>query len=232
MQLESLKEPLGERFAELEQYVNDLIGQRDAARKESQKALEGSKALKAKMESLESVKVRLFEKLGLDDGTDLDALPDAKGQAEAVKQFETRVKRLETELKAKAEALTALDAKYRATRLDAELGKTLGGHEFIDREVVEDYLRRRVDWNEDQAMYRTDKGDLVPLADGVTHLTTTKPHLLKQPGARGSGYNPNGRAGEVKNPWAKGSFNLTEQLRLSDENPTLAAQLKAAASTA
>lgn len=229
MQLESLKEPLGERFAELEQYVNDLIGQRDAARKES---LEGRKALKAKVETLESLKTRLFEKLGLDVEEDIDTLPDAKGQAEAVKQFETRVKRLEAELKAKAEALTALDAKHRATRLDAELGKALGGHEFIDREVVEDYLRRRVDWNEDQAMYRTEKGDLVPLAEGVTHLTTSKPHLLKTPGARGSGYNPNGRAGEVKNPWAKGSFNLTEQLRLSDENPALAAQLKAAASAA
>lgn len=232
MQLESLKEPLGERFAELEQYVNDLIGQRDAARKESQKALEGSKALKAKMESLESVKVRLFEKLGLDDGTDLDALPDAKGQAEAVKQFETRVKRLETELKAKAEALTALDAKHRAARLDAELGKALGGHEFIDREVVEDYFRRRIDWQDDQMFYKNDKGELIPLVEGVTHLTTTKPHLLKQPGARGSGYNPTARGHEVKNPWAKGSFNLTEQLRLADENPTLAAQLKNAAGTA
>ena len=35
MNLESLKEPLGERFAEVEQYINSLIEQRDVARKES-----------------------------------------------------------------------------------------------------------------------------------------------------------------------------------------------------
>lgn len=229
MQLESLKDKLGDDYAALEGYVNSLIEQRDAARKESQT---GRQELKAKAETAEANIARLMEKLGIETLEELDALPPAKGQAEALKQLETRLKALDTAVKTKDQALAELSAKYRATRLDAELGKTLGGHEFIDREVVEDYLRRRVDWNEDQAMYRTDKGDLVPLADGVTHLTTTKPHLLKQPGARGSGYNPNGRAGEVKNPWAKGSFNLTEQLRLSDENPTLAAQLKAAASTA
>ncbi|MDG4549868.1 MAG: hypothetical protein P9F19_01455 [Candidatus Contendobacter sp.] len=229
MNLESLKDKLGDEYAALERYVTDLIGQRDAARKESQ---EGRKALKAKVEALESVRARLFERLGLDDDADLDALPDAKGQAEAVKQFETRVKRLETELKAKSDAFAALDAKHRAARLEAELGKALGGHDFIDREVVEDYLRRRVDWQDDQMLYKSEKGDLIPLAEGVTLLAQTKPHLLKTPGARGSGYNPSAQGGAAKhpkNPWAKDSFNLTEQLRLAHENPTLAAQLQAAA---
>jgi len=192
MNLEPFKEKLGADFAALESHVNDLTGQRDAARKES---LEGRKALKAKVEALETVKARLFEKLGLDEDADLEALPDAKGQAEAVKQFETRVKRLETELKTKTEALTQLDAKHRAARLDSELGKALGGHEFIDREVVEDYLRRRVDWQDDSVLYRTEKGDLIPLAEGVANLTATRPHLLKTPGARGSGYHPNAPAG-------------------------------------
>ncbi len=68
------------------------------------------------------------------------------------------------------------------------------------------------------------------LADGVKLLAATKPHLVKSPGARGSGYNPTARGGDVvNNPWAKATFNLTEQLRLGDENPSLAAHLKAAA---
>jgi hypothetical protein len=229
MNLESLKDKLGDDYAQLETYVQDLIGQRDAARKESQT---GRQTLKAKADEATATVARLMEKLGIETLEELEALPPAKGQAEALKQLETRLKALDSTAKAKDQALADLAAKYRATRLDAELSKALGGHEFIDREVVEDWLRRRVDWHEEQAMYRTDKGDLVPLAEGVTHLTTTKPHLLKQPGARGSGYNPTARGGEVKNPWAKGSFNLTEQLRLVDENPTLAAQLKNAAGAA
>lgn len=203
MNLEALKDKLGEDYAALESDIRDLVGQRDAARKES---LEGRKALKAKVESLEALKTRLFEKLGLDVEEDIDTLPDAKGQAEAVKQFETRVKRLETELKTKTEALTALDAKHRTARLDAEIGKALGGHEFIDREVVEDYLRRRVDWQDDQMFYKSDKGDLLPLAEGVTLLAQTKPHLLKTPGARGSGYNPNTQQGHGRTALKRAEF--------------------------
>lgn len=203
MNLESLKEPLGARFAEVEQYVNSLIEQRDAARKESQTGRQG---LKAKVETAEANLARLMEKLGIETLDELDALPPAKGQAEALKQFEARVKRLETELKTKSEALTALNAKHRTARLDSEIGKALGGHEFIDREVVEDYLRHRVDWQDDQMFYKSDKGDLIPLAEGVTLLAQTKPHLLKTPGARGSGYNPNPQQGQARAALSRTAF--------------------------
>lgn len=203
MNLEPLKDKLGDDFAGLERYVNDLIGQRDAARKESQ---EGRKTLKAKVESLEALRTRLFEKLGLDVEEDIDALPDAKGQAEAVKQFETRVKRLDADLKGKTDALAALEAKYRAARLDAELRQALGGHEFVDREVVEDYLRRRVEWQDEQMLYKSDQGALIPLAEGVTLLAQTKPHLLKTPGARGSGYNPNPQQGQGRAALKRSEF--------------------------
>ena len=228
MNLESLKEPLGERFGELEQYVNSLIEQRDAARKESQTGRQG---LKAKAETAEANVVRLMEKLGIETLEELDALPPAKGQAEALKQLETRLKALDVAAKAKDQALADLSAKHRQTVLAAELNQALSAHEFIDRDLVESYLRQKLTWDEEQgqAKYQDDKGTLLPLAEGVMHLATSKPHLLKQPGARGSGYNPTARGGEVKNPWGQGSFNLTEQLRLADENPTLAAQLKAAA---
>lgn len=188
MNLEFFKDRLGTDYSVLESYVNDLIGQRDAARKESQ---EGRKTLKAKVESLEAVKAKLFEKLGLDEESDLDHLPDAQGQAEAVKQFEARVKRLETELKSRTDALATLETKHRATRLDSELSQALNGHEFVDREMVAEYLRHRADWSEDQPYYRTEKGDLIPLVEGVANLAASRPHLLKTPGARGSGYNPN-----------------------------------------
>lgn len=228
MNLESLKEPLGERFAEVEQYVNSLIEQRDAARKESQLGRQG---LKAKVETAEANVARLMEKLGIETLEELDALPPAKGQAEALKQLETRLKALDAAAKAKDQALADLTAKHRQTVLAAELSQALGAYEFVDRDLVETYLRQKLTWDNEQgqARYQDDKGNLLPLAEGVTLLATGKPHLLKSPGARGSGYNPAARGGEVANPWAKDSFNLTEQLRLVDEKPALAAQLKAAA---
>jgi hypothetical protein len=226
MNLNELKEPLGERFAELEQYVNSLIEQRDAARQESQTGRQG---LKAKVATAEANMTRLMEKLGIETLDELDDLPPAKGQAEALKQLETRLKKLDADAKAKDQTLADLTAKHRQTVLSAELGKALNAYDFIDRDVIETYLLNKLTWEDDQARYQDEKGTLVPLAEGVTHLATSKPHLLKQPGARGSGYNPAARGGEVANPWAKDRFNLTEQLRLSEENPTLAAQLKTAA---
>ena len=48
-----------------------------------------------------------------------------------------------------------------------------------------------------------------------------------------NGRNPNGNSKSKtgNNPWAKDSFNLTEQMRIEHENPELANQLKAAVGT-
>jgi hypothetical protein len=55
--------------------------------------------------------------------------------------------------------------------------------------------------------------------------------LVKAAGAGGSGYRPGGGAAPAttKNPFARETFNLTEQIALRKENPQLAEQLKAAA---
>ncbi|HRF88774.1 MAG TPA: hypothetical protein PK244_09300, partial [Pseudomonadales bacterium] len=96
MDIEQLKEKIGdESFSELSGHIADLTGQRDAARAES---ISGRKALKAEVETLRNTRAKLFERLGLDDDADIDALPDAKGQAEAAKQYEQKLKRIEREL--------------------------------------------------------------------------------------------------------------------------------------
>jgi myosin heavy subunit len=55
--------------------------------------------------------------------------------------------------------------------------------------------------------------------------------LFEGTGTTGSGSNPKGSGGgggaPQKNPWAKDSLNLTEQMRLQRENPALANRLKA-----
>ena len=222
MDLAALKDKLGDDFAALETYINDLTGQRDAARKES---VEGRKALKAKAETAEALNRQLMEKLGIETVEELDALPPAKGQAEALKQLETRLKAKDTALAEKETALQALSQKYRDSQAQTQLDQALATYEFIDRDLVAAHLRGQLTWQDEQLRFTTEKG-AVPLTEGVKTFVEAMPDVVKCSGARVSGYNPSARGAEVKNPWAKDSFNLTEQLRLVADNPTLAAQLK------
>lgn len=186
MDLDKLKEPLGEAtFAELSTYIADLTGQRDTARKES---IDGRRTLKARVTELETQRSKLFERLGIDSDEDIDALPDAKGQAEAVKQFEAKMKRLEREAADKDKALQDLSAKHRGTVQQAALSRAMADHAFIDRDLVESYVGQRLAWEDDALLYRTEDGKLLDLAEGVKLLASTKPHLLKAQGAGGSGY--------------------------------------------
>ncbi|UZR29079.1 hypothetical protein [Methylococcus mesophilus] len=225
MDIDKLKDKLGSDFDPLKNYVDDLIGQRDAARKES---IDGRKALKAEVEQLRALKANLFERLGLDPDADPADLPDVKGQAEAAKQFEARVKRLERELADKTQALGDATARHRQLQQQAGIAKALSVHEFVDRELVESYVSSRIDWEDETPFYRTDDGKRVPLDEGVKLIAQTKPHLLKAQGAGGSGFH-NGGSGRAVNPWAKDTFNLTEQGRLLRDNPQQAQQLMAAA---
>lgn len=191
MDISKFKDRLGEDFAALETYLNDLTGQRDAARKES---IDRRKGLQAEVEQLRNLKTTLFDKLGLSDDSELESLPDAKGQAEAVKQFEARVKRLEKDLTDKSQALSDWQGKYKETRLNAEVQKALAGQPWIDAELTEILLRSKLDWQDDQVLYRHGETP-VPLDEGVKLLVKDKPNLLKQQPAGGSGWNPANQSG-------------------------------------
>jgi hypothetical protein len=227
IKIEDLQEKLGEDFEPLQQYVSDLIGQRDAARSES---INGRKGLKAEVEQLRGLKAKLYDRLGIAEDEELDNLPDLKGQAEAVKVFEARLKRFERELGEKSSALTTAEQKYRAFKQEALLSKAMADQEWIDREVVEYAIQKHIVWEDDQPFFDTGKG-AVPLDEGVKLFAQEKPSLLKSTGAGGSGYQRggSGAAANVKNPWKRETLNLTEQGKLVRENPALAAQLKEAA---
>ena len=66
----------------------------------------------------------------------------------------------------------------------------------------------------------------------LAHLKSKYPFLVDASGITGGGASNNNSGGGAAdtNPFAKGSFNLTEQARISRDNPQLAAQLKQAAS--
>ncbi len=78
-----------------------------------------------------------------------------------------------------------------------------------------------------------DDGKVTGLEEQLKTLKETKSFLFKEenPGGTGGSLGNNGRGGGrgQKNPWAKDTFNLTEQGKILRENPTLAEQLRAAA---
>jgi hypothetical protein len=185
MDIASLKEALGdEKFAKLQGYVNDLIGQRDTAREES---INGRKTLKTELAKAQATAAKALEKLGVENPDDLDALPDAKGQAEALKQYDAKVKRLERERDDAIKAKTETDGKFRGSLQKAAIAEALGGHEFVARDLVETYVSQRLVWEGDELFFKSDDGKLIPPKDGVAGIAKTRPELLKPTGTGGAG---------------------------------------------
>lgn len=68
-----------------------------------------------------------------------------------------------------------------------------------------------------------------PVDVAVAALLDDNPFMAKAEGSAGSGA-PHSTAVSAVNPWDKDSFNLTEQVRIKRENPSLAQTLMASAS--
>lgn len=185
MNLDPLKDALGdETFAKLQAYVTDLIGQRDTARDES---IKGRKGLKAEADGLRAANAKLMEKLGVESLDEIDSMPDAKGAAEAAKQFGAQVKRLERQLADAVKERDEAAGKFRASLQRAAVAEAMGAHEFVARDVVETYIGQRLVWEGDELLYRDDGGKLLPVKDGVATVARSRPELLKPSGAGGAG---------------------------------------------
>ena len=140
-----------------------------------------------------------MEKLGVDSADDLDTLPDAKGQGEALKQFETKLKRAERERDEARQAAETASGKYRGSLQRAAVAEALGGHEFVARDVVETYIGQRLVWEGEDLMFKTDAGSLVSVKDGVAGVAKARPELLKPSGTGGAGVRqPNAGGGGDK----------------------------------
>lgn len=195
MDITQFRDALGAKFDALQTYVADLTGQRDTARQES---IAGRKKLKADLDAAQALAARALEKLGVDTADDLDALPDAKGQGDALKQLDVKLKRAERERdEAKAQA-TQADGKYRTSLQRAAIAEALGAHEFVARDIVETYVSQRMAWEGDEMVFKADDGKLVSVRDGVAGIAKTRPELLKPTGTGGAGVrqaNAAGRSG-------------------------------------
>lgn len=192
MDLETLREKLDdEQFTALESFVNDLTGQRDSARKESIQHRQSLKAkaadLEKENESLKKAQSDLLERLGVESLEQIEEL-DPKGQAEAARQYEAKLKRLERDMQERQAAYDTLHNKHRSTLQTAAMQAAMQGHEWIDADLVSSYVQTRLVWDDDAVKFQADDGLTMDLKEGIQVLAKDKPHLVKAAGAGGSGY--------------------------------------------
>lgn len=185
MDISTLKEKLGdETFAKLESHVNDLIGQRDAARRES---IDGRKTLKKDRDDAIAERDEALEWAGVDSIQALREKPGPKGLAEASQQVEAKLKKMQRDLDSAVQQRDDALGKFRGSLQKASIAEALAGHEFVDREVVESFVSQRLKWEGDELLFTSGDGKLIPVKDGVAEIAKTRPQLLKASGTGGAG---------------------------------------------
>ena len=163
----------------------------DKARKAAKESIDGRSGMRASL-------AKALEKLGIDSPEDLDTLPDTKGQAEAAKQFESKLKRAQTDLADKAKALDEITGKYATERRERAIAEQVSKHPFIDGDDVRALVNARLQQEGDDLLFKAADGKTVPLADGVAWLAKTKPHLVRAAGDAGGGSGFKGATGTAK----------------------------------
>lgn len=160
-----------------------------------------------------------------------EALEAAKNSAE------TQLKTATDSLK-KFEGVDTDKLNEEITKLQGELSSQKKAAESIQKEyALKDKLREAGVLDADYVIYKQggvekftfDKeGKPVGVDDILKPMREASPHLFQA--GQGAEYHPaGGGKPPVKNPFAKDSFNLTEQGRLIKENPEQAKQMAAAA---
>lgn len=222
MDIEKLKDKLGdETFSELKAYVSDLSGQRDTARNES---INGRRKLKEDLAAAQALAQKALEKLGVESADDLETLPDAKGQADALKQLGTKLTRAERERDEARKAAEEATGKYRSSLTRAAVAEAMGGHEFVARDLVETYVSQRLVWEGDELYFKSDDGKPIPVKDGVAGLAKTRPELLKPAGTGGAGVRQSNAGSAGGKSMSEAEFDAkapAEQARLMNEGITL-----------
>jgi len=111
-----------------------------------------------------------------------------EGKKELVNELETQKKEKE-ELSKK---LAELEATSKSLKVENTLNKALSGYEVIDKDVVAEVLKSKIDVVEGETKFK----DGLPLEEGVKKFFEEKPHLLKPKGNAGSGASSGGEFSE------------------------------------
>ena len=166
---------------------------------------------KSRFDEINDAKKKALEDVAERD-KQLETLKKNQGDAEALKN---QIAELQ---KANKAAAAEYDKKVAEMKLDAAIRAGITNAQDVG--IVAGLIdRSKVTIGED--------GKLTGLDEQINALQKDKAFLFK-PNA-GGGYNPAGGSNPAKNPFAKDTFNMTEQGRLFRENPEQARALAAAA---
>lgn len=188
MDLDKLKgKPLDdEAIASIQAHIDGLSEKATQAEAKARKAAkdsgDGAKAIKAERDAA-------FAKLGIESADELDDMPDAKGQADAAKQFEKQIKKLQTDLATRDKELGEVKALTAAQKRESILTKAISKHSFIDADDAAALLGLRVKQDGEDFLFDSGDGKLVPVEDGAAWLAKTKPHLVKAASGDNKGSN-------------------------------------------
>jgi hypothetical protein len=193
--LETLKEKLdGETLSALGNHIADLEGKVKTVRKKADTA----DAATAKAAQLEA---RILEKLGIESLDDLDTIPDpkaSKGDADALKQYEAKLKRIERERDEANKSRDGVIAQMTQAKKQAAIAQALSAGGFHDVRSAKLHLEAATEQQDDDFMFKTMDGRLIPLSDGAKLIATEMPHLVKAPQGTGSGYRDAGGGSSAK----------------------------------
>jgi hypothetical protein len=199
--------------------------------------------LKARFEGIDPDAVRALaaEKQKLEEAAQIKA-------GEVDKVIETRVKAARTELDKQLSTATserdALNARLVAIQIDQGV-ITAASKRGLRASAMPDITARArgtfrlvngipTAFDADGQTVRAGQDGVAPmtLEEWVDAQVSEAPHLFESNaggGAAGNGSGGTGNKGSVKNPFAQGTWNLTEQMRMQKSDPNLAARLRAVA---
>ena len=144
---------------------------------------------------------------------DLDALKDSIAKAPAGKGADDstaeQIKALTDKIGLIEGERDAEKAKGLKLTTDNALERELGKYELIDREIVGNFIRSSIVYDEDGQMRFNDNGIHVALDEGVKSFLESRPHLMKPVGNGGG----SGTGGATSGNTSRGSMGGTRQER-------------------
>ncbi|QHI72894.1 phage scaffolding protein [Aminipila terrae] len=212
--MEFLKEILGEKYAEFEKLINDYNVKPENKEKQIKLADLGTGEYvgKGKYSTMETDNNNLKEQLKTANGT-IETLKKSNGDNET----------LQKTIKEHEETIKNLRVDSEKSRKEYSLKDKLRSIDVTDPDYLI-YKHGGVD------KFNFDKdGNPIGLEETVKSYKESIPQIFKT-GKADTNYNPAGGDGyQGKNPFAKDTFNLTEQGKLLKSNPAQAKELAAAA---
>lgn len=186
-----------------------------AAEKSIKEFLDGAYVPKSRFNEVNEEKKTLQNTIA-DRDKQLETLKNSKGDTEALK---AKIKQLQTENSQEKEKF---DTQMKDLRLTTAIQLAIGDSAQDVGIVSGLFDRKKLILGED--------GKVTGLEEQLKALKESKPFLFKADNNKPPQYKPNGGGGgDIKNPFAKETFNMTEQGKLLRDNPEQAKALAAVA---